>query len=78
MPRQILFVALSLFFVLPALAANNTSIGYVDMQQVLEQSKLGQRLQEQLRKEFEPRAREFAEEEKQIHHCNKPWRGISL
>ncbi|WP_295399798.1 OmpH family outer membrane protein [uncultured Thiocystis sp.] len=66
MPRPILFLALSLFMVLPTLAANNGGVGYVDMQKVLEQSKLGQRLQEQLRKEFEPKARQFAEDEKQI------------
>ena len=66
MPRPILFLALSFFMVLPTLAANNGSVGYVDMQKVLEQSKLGQRLQEHLRKEFEPKARQFAEDEKQI------------
>lgn len=66
MPRSILFIVLSMFIVLPTLAANNTSVGYVDMQQVLEQSKLGKRLQEQLRKEFEPQAKVFAEDEQQI------------
>lgn len=66
MYRPILFAALSLFTVLPALAANPTSIGYVDMQQVLEQSKIGKRLKEQLRQQFEPRAKEFADEEQEI------------
>jgi outer membrane protein len=66
MPRPLLFVTLSLFIALPTLAANNISVGYVDMQQVLEKSKLGKRLQDQLRQEFEPRAKQFAEEEKQI------------
>lgn len=67
MPRSLLFAALFLSLVTPTLAtAAAASIGYVDMQQVLEQSRLGKRVQEQLRQEFEPRAREFAEEEKQI------------
>lgn len=66
MPRPILFLVLSFFMVPPTLAANDGSVGYVDMQEVLEQSKLGQRLQEQLRKEFEPKAKQFAEDEKQI------------
>ncbi|MBV5310629.1 OmpH family outer membrane protein [Chromatium okenii] len=68
MSRSILFaLTLSLFTTFPVLAANNIGIGAVDMQQVLEQSKLGKRLQEQLRQEFEPQARKFAEEEKEIH-----------
>ncbi len=66
MPRLRLVFALSLIIALPAVAANTLSVGYVDMQQVLEQSKLGKRLQEQLRKEFEPRARAFAQDEQQI------------
>ncbi|NEX22763.1 OmpH family outer membrane protein [Thiorhodococcus mannitoliphagus] len=63
MTRLYLLVALVLSVILPVQAANETSVGYVDMQRVLEESKLGQRLQEQLRKDFEPRAKELAEEE---------------
>ncbi|MBK1693571.1 molecular chaperone Skp [Chromatium weissei] len=68
MSRSLLFaMTLSLLIVLPAAAANNIGIGAVDMQQVLEQSNLGKRLQEQLRQQFEPKARQFAEDEKEIH-----------
>ncbi|QIK38159.1 OmpH family outer membrane protein [Caldichromatium japonicum] len=42
------------------------AIGIVDMQKVLEESKLGQRLQKQLRDEFEPRTKDFAAEEREI------------
>ena len=66
MGRSIILIALLCLITLPALAANNTGIGVVDMQQVLEQSTLGKRLQEQLRQEFEPKTRKFAEEEKEI------------
>ncbi|MBK1642428.1 molecular chaperone Skp [Chromatium okenii] len=66
MMRLLILITLSLLMTLPVLAANTTGIGVVDMQQVLEQSKLGKRLQEQLRQEFEPKTRQFAEEEKEI------------
>jgi len=71
MTRLFLFVALSLSIILPAHAASNTSIGYVDMQKVLEESKLGKRLQEQLRKEFEPRGKELAVEEQEIQRMQQ-------
>ncbi len=64
--RLSLFFALVVSIILPVHAANDTSIGYVDMQRVLEESKLGQRLQEQLRKDFEPRAKELTETEREI------------
>ena len=66
MTRLFLFAALSLSMILPAQAADNTGIGYVDMQKVLEDSKLGKALQDELRKEFEPRAKEFKQEEQEI------------
>jgi outer membrane protein len=55
-----------LILLLPCAAARADTIGYVNMQQVIEKSKLGSRVQEQLRKDFEPKARPFAEEEKAI------------
>ncbi len=42
------------------------TVGVVDMQRVLEESKLGQRLQKQLRDEFEPRTKDFVTEEREI------------
>lgn len=71
MNRLFLFAALSLSLAVPAQAANTASLGYVDMQKVLEESKLGKRLQEQLRKEFESRAKGLAEEEREIGKMQK-------
>jgi outer membrane protein len=51
---------------LPLANLHATDIGYVDMQQVLEKSKLGSKIQEQLRKDFEPRAKPLQEEEQAI------------
>jgi outer membrane protein len=66
MPRPFLFAALIAVLSLPVQAAANDGVGFVDMQKVLEESKLGQRLQQQLRDEFEPRTKSFAEEEREI------------
>ncbi|MTW21510.1 OmpH family outer membrane protein [Allochromatium palmeri] len=66
MSRPFLFVALLACLTLPVQASANSSVGFVDMQKVLEDSKLGQRLQQQLREDFEPRTRVFAEDEREI------------
>lgn len=71
MIRLSLFVALMLSIILPVHAAKDASVGYVDMQKILEESKLGQRLQEQLRKDFEPRAKELAEKEREINQMQQ-------
>ena len=46
-----------------ALAADAIHIGYVNMQQVLEESKLGKLAQGTLKEKFGPRSEEFAKEE---------------
>ena len=66
MSRPFLFAALIAALSLPVQAAAETTVGFVDMQKVLEDSKLGQRLQKQLRDDFEPRTKSFAEEEREI------------
>jgi outer membrane protein len=66
MTRSFLVVALLASVILPTYAFAADTVGYVDMQRVLEQSKLGQRLQEQLREEFEPRGQALAQEEQEI------------
>ncbi len=71
MTRPFLFLLLLLLIPFTAQAGGNTGIGYVDMQRVLEESKLGKRLQEQLRKEFEPRGKELAQEELQIQQMQE-------
>ncbi|WP_296699511.1 OmpH family outer membrane protein [Thiocapsa sp. UBA6158] len=66
MSRSALLVALALFIGVPTHALAADVLGYVDMQKVLEESKLGKRLQDQLREEFEPRGQEMAAEEQEI------------
>ncbi|BCU07414.1 OmpH family outer membrane protein [Allochromatium tepidum] len=66
MSRPLLFAALIAALSLPVQAPANEGVGFVDMQKVLEESKLGQRLQKQLRDEFEPRTKGFADEEREI------------
>ncbi len=51
--------------------ARATDIGYVDMQQVLEKSKLGSRIQAELRKDFEPKAKPIGEEEQAIRQLQE-------
>lgn len=65
MPNRRIFLSL-LILGLPLAAAQATDVGYVDMQQVIEKSKLGVKVQEQLRKDFEPKARPLGEEEQAI------------
>lgn len=67
MPRTLLPLALALLGLgLSAQASAADAVGVVDMQRVLEESKLGQRLQKQLRDEFEPRTKDLAAEEREI------------
>lgn len=67
--RLALLLVLSLALPLPALAA--ATIGFVDMQKVLEDSKLGKQLQDDLRVEFEPRAKTLGEEEAAIRELQQ-------
>jgi outer membrane protein len=66
MTRLFLVVALLVSVILPTHAFAADTMGYVDMQSVLEKSKLGQRLQDQLREQFEQRGQAMAEEEQAI------------
>ncbi|NCA70145.1 MAG: OmpH family outer membrane protein [Sphingobacteriia bacterium] len=68
-PLPILALVLSALVSVPVSAAG--TVGFVDMQKVLEESRLGQRLQEELRVEFEPRGRALAEEEAAIIQLRK-------
>lgn len=65
MTRSSLLLAF-LLLLAPVWALASDAVGFVDMQKVLEDSKLGQRLQDQLRAEFEPRGQAMAEEEQAI------------
>jgi outer membrane protein len=64
--RFTLAVALALSIMVPTHAVAADVLGYVDMQKVLEESKLGERLQNELREEFGPRGEEMAAEEQEI------------
>jgi outer membrane protein len=66
MSRFALVVALLLSIIVPTHALAAGVVGYVDMQKVLEESKLGKSLQEELRAEFGPRGEEMAAEEQEI------------
>ena len=65
MTRSSLLLAF-LLLLAPVWALASDAVGFLDMQKVLEDSKLGQRLQDQLRAEFEPRGQAMAEEEQAI------------
>jgi outer membrane protein len=56
---------------LPFATLEAASLGYVDMQKVLEQSTLGKKVQEELRKEFEPRAQELGKTEAEIRQLQE-------
>jgi outer membrane protein len=50
----------------PVLAAGPANIGYVDVQQVFDKSKLGQKAQETIKDKFGDKQKAFAEEEQAI------------
>jgi len=56
---------------LPFAAVEAASLGYVDMQKVLEESALGKQVQEELRKQFEPRAEELGKTEGEIRQLQE-------
>jgi len=64
-------LTLALPLALAPVAAQATDIGYVDMQQVIEKSKVGAKVQEQLRKDFEPKAKPIGAEEQSIREAQK-------
>lgn len=55
----------------PVLAAEPKAIGYVDMQVVLDKSKMGQQAQQALKKKFEGRQQEFAKEEQSLRQMQQ-------
>jgi len=56
---------------LPAAAAGSTSIGYVDMQRVFEESALGRQANDKLQQQFGPRQDAFAQEEQAIRQLQQ-------
>jgi len=65
-----LALPMALSLVLPGTALA-TDIGYVDMEQVLQKSKLGAKAQAELRKAFEPKAKPIGEEEQAIRQLQE-------
>lgn len=67
-----LLVLLALFALsLPAIAAGPTSLGYVDMQRVFEESALGRQANDKLKEQFSPRQEAFAQEEQAIRQLQQ-------
>lgn len=71
MLARIVLIALALLIAGPAIGAPGAQIGYVDMQQVLEQSRLGMQAQERLEEKFGPRRGAFAQEELAIREMQE-------
>lgn len=67
--RRLLVPVLAL--ALPFASLQAASLGYVDMQRVLEESTLGKKVQEQLRKDFEPRAQDLGKTEAEIRQLQE-------
>jgi outer membrane protein len=70
MPIRRLLVPI-LALALPLATLEAASLGYVDMQKVLEESTLGKKVQEQLRKDFEPRAQDLGKTEAEIRQLQE-------
>lgn len=66
MKRRFALLAAALAIATPGIAADAAKIGYINMQEVLEKSKLGQRAQETLKEKFGPKQEEFGKEEQAI------------
>ena len=65
-------LALILLFAAPmSLAAEPAVIGYVDMQQILDNSAMGRQAQEKLKKQFEPQGEELGKEEQAIRQLQQ-------
>ena len=64
--KRVLFPILPILLMIPVSAMGSGSIGYVDMQVVLDKSKMGQQAQQLLKEKFAGRQQEFSEEEQAI------------
>jgi outer membrane protein len=69
--KQLASVFLLLTFLSPAFGAEASSIGYVDMQRVLEQSEMGKQANETLKQKFGPSQQALAEEEQAIRQLQQ-------
>ncbi|WP_295385962.1 OmpH family outer membrane protein [uncultured Thiodictyon sp.] len=69
MSNRRLRCALLVTLAMPFAAAQATDIGSVDMNMVIEKSKIGIKVQEQLRKDFEPKAKPLGEQEQSIRQA---------
>lgn len=68
--RSVFALTLALGSVLPV-SAFAVDVGYVDMQQILEKSKLGAKVQAELRKDFEPKAKPIGAEEQELRQLQE-------
>jgi len=70
MKRPILLI-LPFLLITSVQAVGSKTIGYVDMQQVIEKSKLGQQAQRTLRKKFKGKQQELAKEQQSIRQLQE-------
>jgi len=69
--KQLFPLCLPLLLATAAHAADPVSIGYVDMQVILDKSKMGKQAQQELKTKFEGRQKAFAEEEQSIRQMQQ-------
>lgn len=69
--RVLIILPILVLLAMPALAAEARPIGYVDMQLVLDKSKMGQQAQQALKEKFAGRQKELAEEEQSIRQLQQ-------
>jgi outer membrane protein len=65
------FLILPLLLATPAIAADPAVIGYVDIQVLLDQSKMGKQAQQALKDKFEDRKQELTQEEQSIRQVQQ-------
>jgi len=66
MKRRFALFAIALAMATPSIASDSFTVGYVDMQKVLEQSKLGKQAQETLKEKFGPKSEELGKTEQAL------------
>ncbi len=69
--KQCLLFILPFLLITPVQAAGPKTIGYVDMQQVIDKSKLGQQAHRTLKKKFEGKQQKLAKEQQSIRQLQE-------
>jgi len=69
--KHLISLILALLLATSAVAAEQGPVGYVDMQMILDKSKMGQQAQQALKEKFAGKQQEFAEEENSIRQLQQ-------